>query len=623
MANKFFAGEFTDTSLRLGLIPSSGENKRKQTVESSEAGVSLGLAFGSVARSSNSKQANSGTVYTVVTSGRDVQDESPINLNLDFDLHLGHHQVSKDVRCSSFIPTAPERKKLDIDLELSLSACAADSDVTSITLTSSPVQNSVEILAASGVAQLVDEGSTSSKWKRGPLIPPLQGVQNACIIPVLPSPGMSSGTVAQPVAVNLQRNQQRKAACGGTCQFPGCEKRARGASGRCISHGGGRRCQRADCLKGAEGKTAFCKAHGGGRRCEYLGCTKSAEGRTNYCIAHGGGRRCCCPEGCSRAARGKSGLCIRHGGGKRCKMENCTKSAEGLSGLCIAHGGGRRCQYPECKKGAQGSTKFCKAHGGGKRCRFLGCTRGAEGCTPFCKGHGGGKRCAFQGGGVCSKSVHGGTLFCVAHGGGKRCSVPECTKSARGRTNFCVRHGGGKRCKHEGCGKSAQGCTDLCKAHGGGKRCSWGQPGSVYGGDGTAVPCDKFARGRIGLCAAHSAQVQDLRVHGNGTVGLTLRETKTKKMKETAVIESTPHDQMMIASNEGSSAGWNASSFTGFQFLPSLMSTIAANDNFMSGPSTLSVQGSLSESRVHGGGLMAMLQGHVGSGSADAGQLVG
>ncbi|KAI9121078.1 hypothetical protein K1719_008111 [Acacia pycnantha] len=140
---------------------------------------------------------------------------------------------------------------------------------------------------------------------------------------------------------------------------------------------------------------------------------------------------------------------------------------------------------------------FCKAHGGGKRCSFAGCTKGAEGSTPLCKAHGGGKRCLFNGGGLCPKSVHGGTDFCVAHGGGKRCAVPGCTKSARGRTDCCVCHGGGKRCKFEGCGKSAQGSTDFCKAHGGGKRCVWE--------DGK---CEKFARGKSGLCAAHSNLMQ-------------------------------------------------------------------------------------------------------------------
>ncbi|XP_062183914.1 uncharacterized protein LOC133887915 [Phragmites australis] len=285
-----------------------------------------------------------------------------------------------------------------------------------------------------------------------------------------------------------QRSHQRHPK---KCRSNGCSKGARGASGLCISHGGGHRCQKPCCNKGAESRTAYCKAHGGGKRCQELGCTKSAEGKTEFCIAHGGGSRCGI-QGCVKAARGKSGFCIKHGGGKRCRIEGCTRSAEGQHGLCISHGGGRRCQYPNCGKGAQGSTIFCKSHGGGKRCMFESCTRGAEGSTPFCKGHGGGKRCLFEGGGICPKSVHGGTSFCVAHGGGKRCVVPGCTKSARGRSDCCVKHGGGKRCKFDGCDKSAQGSTDFCKAHGGGKRCAW------------STGCEKFARGRSGLCAAHA-----------------------------------------------------------------------------------------------------------------------
>lgn len=32
-------------------------------------------------------------------------------------------------------------------------------------------------------------------------------------------------------------------------------------------------------------------------------------------------------------------------------------------------------------------------------------------------------------------------------------------------------------------------------------------------------PCDRFARGKTGLCAAHSALVQDRCIHGGGTLG--------------------------------------------------------------------------------------------------------
>ncbi|KAG8364116.1 hypothetical protein BUALT_Bualt19G0093400 [Buddleja alternifolia] len=374
---------------------------------------------------------------------------------------------------------------------------------------------------------VVDEGSTSAKKSSGGYMTRLilaPRMENPEILlrtnKKFLEPGQISQVSSEPSAISnysmsaisepgsgTVSSDQRGSSNTKKCNFSGCTKGARGATGFCIGHGGGQRCQKPGCNKGAESRTAYCKAHGGGKRCQHLGCTKSAEGKTDHCIAHGGGRRCGHPGGCTKAARGKSGLCIRHGGGKRCKVEGCTRSAEGQIGLCISHGGGRRCQFLNCNKGAQGSTVFCKAHGGGKRCIFAGCTKGAEGSTPLCKGHGGGKRCLYDGGGICPKSVHGGTNFCVAHGGGKRCAIPGCTKSARGRTDCCVKHGGGKRCKFDNCVKSAQGSTDFCKAHGGGKRCGWG------GGK-----CEKFARGRSGLCAAHTSLVQG-RETNRGMIG--------------------------------------------------------------------------------------------------------
>ncbi|KAL0905878.1 hypothetical protein M5K25_024324 [Dendrobium thyrsiflorum] len=296
------------------------------------------------------------------------------------------------------------------------------------------------------------------------------------------------------------------------------------APGFYISHGGGQRCENADCQNGAEGKTMHFQLHGGG--------LNISEGSSKFCIAHDGGRHCR-EVGCTTVSRDKSGLCIKHGGGRRCIKEECTKGAASGSGLCIAHGGGRRCYKPECTKGAQGSTMFCKAHGGGKRCSISDCGKGAEGSTPFCKRHGGGKRCLFQGGNKCSKSVRGGTQFCVAHGGGKRCANPECSRSARGRTDYCVRHGGGKRCQLEGCGKSAQGRTDFCKAHGGGKRCLW-----VGQADGNL--CNRLSTGKVGLCAAHSPLVQDLRVHGGETMSspTSQKPAKIVQMKMIAVDDS-------------------------------------------------------------------------------------
>ncbi|KAG6652919.1 uncharacterized protein LOC122309391 [Carya illinoinensis] len=411
------------------------------------------------------------------------------------------------------------------------------------------------------------------------------------------------------------------------CRFFGCAKGARGASGLCIGHGGGQRCQKPGCNKGSESRTAYCKAHGGGKRCQHLGCTKSAEGKTDYCIAHGGGRRCGFPGGCNKAARGKSGLCIRHGGGKRCKMENCSRSAEGQAGLCISHGGGRRCKYHECKKGAQGSTMFCKAHGGGKRCIFAGCTKGAEGSTPLCKGHGGGKRCLFDGGGICPKSVHGGTNFCVAHGGGKRCAVPGCTKSARGRTDCCVKHGGGKRCKFEECGKSAQGSTDFCKAHGGGKRCTWGEG-----------KCEKFARGKSGLCAAHSSMVLERETNKGGLIasglfqgvvtgasmagsssrfgrfgnssslsGVSVAPTSIELLQRPAKIAHLIPPQVLVPLSMKSTSS-NSSVLSAEKAVGGMNANVIG---VSSGAGSKSLDFMVPEGRVHGGGLMSLFGGNL------------
>ncbi|XP_051151270.1 uncharacterized protein LOC127265499 [Andrographis paniculata] len=548
---------------------------------------SLGLGLGHSSSSSDSK-GSLRTACASVSSSKETEEKSSMDIELDFTLHLGSDK-SSDTEKSASSKLKVLNKWPKVDLQLSLSSGPTLSDVSSVHPGTTPPKSLTTLVHCGGLS--LSEGSAGN-----PLVP-FQTASyteniyflNQSIGQAKPtSPGLIPSITTTPKSSvtctsGVTQLKQQRSNCTKQCQFQGCLKGARGASGFCIGHGGGRRCLRSGCDKGAEGRTAFCKAHGGGRRCEFLGCTKSAEGRTDFCIAHGGGRRCS-NKLCTRAARGKSGLCIRHGGGKRCKREHCKKSAEGVSGLCIAHGGGRRCQYLECNKGAQGSTMFCKAHGGGKRCSYPDCKKGAEGSTPFCKGHGGGKRCSFQEGGVCPKSVHGGTLFCVAHGGGKRCAVPGCTKSARGRTNFCVRHGGGKRCKFEGCGKSAQGSTDFCKAHGGGKRCLWGNPGSGFGqGD---IPCSIFSRGKMGLCALHGALVQDKRVHGGETMGIATLDSKSQNQIFSAedLNVDTPTFESNIVSSISNYHGQNLTS------LP-----IGSN------PSSSKVP----EGRVHGANLMA------------------
>jgi len=565
------AGFTADTTLRLDFpslfnhsVPASVGIKRKwgSVNESIDAqtGLPFSLCLGHSPSSSDSR-ASSVTGCTNMSSAKETDEESSMDLELDFSLHLGGEKTPFKKKVSTC------KQPSLVDLELSLFSVPSESDVTTVRPSPQTVCSGFNMNGESISMSYVEKHNSASS------------------IMTMPASSVACSSVI------TEAHQQRKTNNTKTCQFVGCGKGARGASGLCIAHGGGRRCQKPGCHKGAEGRTAYCKAHGGGRRCEFLGCTKSSEGRTDYCIAHGGGKRCS-HDSCTRAARGKSGLCIRHGGGKRCQKENCTKSAEGLSGLCISHGGGRRCQFLACTKGAQGSTMFCKAHGGGKRCMFEGCTKGAEGSTPFCKGHGGGKRCSFEGGGVCPTSVHGGTLFCVAHGGGKRCVVPCCTRSARGRTDCCVRHGGGKRCQFGGCGKSAQGSTDFCKAHGGGKRCSWGQPGSEYGIN--DLVCNAFARGKTGLCTSHGALVQDNRVHGGATLGTLVHETTPTQPQEINEMFFLPQ-----VASDATLPGYTASSFSPNQ------------RNLLAGPRVSTGE----EGRVHGGSLIHLLAARNTSGS--------
>eukprot|EP00644_Phytophthora_capsici_P014100 jgi/Phyca11/539317/estExt2_Genewise1Plus.C_PHYCAscaffold_30250 len=83
------------------------------------------------------------------------------------------------------------------------------------------------------------------------------------------------------------------------------------------------------------------------RPCSAPGCTKGARGKSGLCQKHGGGKRCATPN-CPKGAQGSSSMCLFHGGGYRCTVEGCTTGARGTSGLCAKHGG--------YKKGKAGST---------------------------------------------------------------------------------------------------------------------------------------------------------------------------------------------------------------------------------------------------------------------------
>eukprot|EP00924_Labyrinthula_sp_SR-Ha-C_P003085 snap_masked-scaffold_50-processed-gene-1.41-mRNA-1 protein AED:0.28 eAED:0.28 QI:0/-1/0/1/-1/1/1/0/314 len=71
------------------------------------------------------------------------------------------------------------------------------------------------------------------------------------------------------------------------CTFEGCTKNARGNTGFCVKHGGGKRCIHENCSKGARPFSNFCSSHGGGKRCVVVGCKKGALSRSSYCSKHG------------------------------------------------------------------------------------------------------------------------------------------------------------------------------------------------------------------------------------------------------------------------------------------------------------------------------------------------
>ncbi|CBI34417.3 unnamed protein product, partial [Vitis vinifera] len=355
------------------------------------------------------------------------EEESSMDLELDFTLHLGNEKTPSTKKYAGSSLKALELQT-DIDLELSLSTGPAESDITSIHA-SSTLLHAMDMPLGVARAAHLDEGSTSSPWKPGtslssslhaPLIKKTSLFSHQIpqrMDPTSPVPDLSSSIITTPKSSvtctsGITQQQPQRSTSSKTCQFKGCGKGARGASGLCIAHGGGRRCQKTGCHKGAEGRTVYCKAHGGGRRCEFLGCTKSAEGRTDYCIAHGGGRRCS-HEACTKGAQGSTMYCKAHGGGKRCTVPECTKSARGRTDYCVRHGGGKRCKSEGCGKSAQGSTDFCKAHGGGKRCSWgqVGSQFGSQDgpCSSFARGKTG--LCASHNALVQDKRVHGGATL--------------------------------------------------------------------------------------------------------------------------------------------------------------------------------------------------------------------
>ncbi|GMF39490.1 unnamed protein product [Phytophthora fragariaefolia] len=105
------------------------------------------------------------------------------------------------------------------------------------------------------------------------------------------------------------------------CTAPGCTKGARGKSGRCQKHGGGKRCAAPNCPKGAQGSSNMCLFHGGGYRCTVEGCTTGARGTSGLCAKHGGYKK-----GKAGSAIGKRGPEVEASAAKRVRTDNQQQS---------------------------------------------------------------------------------------------------------------------------------------------------------------------------------------------------------------------------------------------------------------------------------------------------------
>ncbi|GAB9469972.1 hypothetical protein Gpo141_00007232 [Globisporangium polare] len=103
------------------------------------------------------------------------------------------------------------------------------------------------------------------------------------------------------------------------------------------------------------------------RPCTAPGCTKGARGKSGLCQKHGGGKRCAEPN-CSKGAQGSSAMCLFHGGGYRCTVDGCSTGARGTSGLCAKHGGYKRGKEPGGGVSPT-SSSGTGGGGGGKRAR--------------------------------------------------------------------------------------------------------------------------------------------------------------------------------------------------------------------------------------------------------------
>lgn len=117
------------------------------------------------------------------------------------------------------------------------------------------------------------------------------------------------------------------------------------------------------------------------------------------------------------------------------------------------------------------------------------------------------------------------------------------------------------------------------------------------------MACDKYARGKSGLCAAHSAQLLDQQRNG-GVVSPALQEPLRRTCKQANGITGRDPDGTLVIGTGATAIG----SVRNGHGVLSPVNELPAS--FLLRSDSLD-QLSLPEDRVHGGSLMAMLAGGV------------
>ncbi|KAL0393623.1 UNVERIFIED_CONTAM: hypothetical protein Slati_4328500 [Sesamum latifolium] len=158
-----------------------------------QAKSSLGLRLGHSSSSTDSK-GSTATACTSLSSAKETEEESLMDLELDFTLHLGSDKSSGSEK-------------------------SANSNLKSLNVWPKTAPNMENIY-------ILDQSLVQIKPT---------------------SPGLSSSAVTTPKSSvtctsGITKSQQQLSSSTKQCQFQGYFKGARGASGLCIAHGGGRRC---------------------------------------------------------------------------------------------------------------------------------------------------------------------------------------------------------------------------------------------------------------------------------------------------------------------------------------------------------------------------------------------